>query len=57
LLVGAENAFLAVARREFRAYVHPPHEMIAVVARAGLTHTPVHRGWVWQAEGFARPSV
>jgi len=38
----------------FRAFVHPPADMVAVLNRAGLTTRYQHRGRGWQVVGLAR---
>jgi magnesium-protoporphyrin O-methyltransferase len=54
LLLGAENLLLRLRRREFRAFVHPPARMLAVVEEHGLRQAYAHRPLVWQIAGFER---
>jgi len=49
-----ENSFRRLQRRTFRAFVHPPDAMEAVLAGAGLTAIYRHRGTAWCVVGFER---
>jgi magnesium-protoporphyrin O-methyltransferase len=53
-LLGAQNAVLAVSRKEFRAFVHPPAAMREVLRDHGLDPVMRHEGLVWHAEGAVR---
>jgi magnesium-protoporphyrin O-methyltransferase len=53
-LLGLQNSFLALARKEFRAYVHPPAAMRDVLRDHGLEPVMRHEGVVWHAEGAVR---
>ena len=53
-LVAGENAMLAVMRRDFRAFVHPPAAMVEVVAARGFRPAYDHPGRIWQVKGLAR---
>ena len=53
-IVGAENAFFALTRKEFRTFAHPPQAMIDVLTARGLSPVFAHHGRVWHAEGLAR---
>jgi magnesium-protoporphyrin O-methyltransferase len=52
--VGLQNAGFRIARRQFRAFVHPPAEMLAVLQAGGLDATFAHRGAAWQVAGLER---
>jgi magnesium-protoporphyrin O-methyltransferase len=52
--VATLNALLALGRKEFRTFAHPPQAMVAVVAGRGLRPALVHGGRFWQVEGFSR---
>lgn len=54
LLLGGENLLQRLRRRQFRAFVHPPSRMLAVVEDRGLRQTYAHRPLVWQIAGFER---
>jgi 16S rRNA G966 N2-methylase RsmD len=54
LLLGSENLLLRLRRKEFRAFVHPPARMLAVVEDRGLRQTYAHEPLVWQIAGFER---
>ena len=49
-----ENSYLRLRRRSFRAFVHSPDAMVAVLADAGLTATYRHRGSAWCVVGLER---
>jgi 16S rRNA G966 N2-methylase RsmD len=53
-LLGSENLLLGLRRKEFRAFVHPPARMLAVVEDRGLRQTYAHQPLVWQIAGFER---
>lgn len=54
LLLGTQNLLYRLRRKEFRAFVHPPARMRAVVEERGLAHAYAHRPVVWQIDGFER---
>jgi hypothetical protein len=54
LLVGAQNLFFMLRRKEFRTFAHPPARMLAVVEERGLRRAYAHHPLVWQIAGFAR---
>jgi magnesium-protoporphyrin O-methyltransferase len=56
LAVRGINLVLALMRQQFRSYVHPPEAMRAVVERAGFHVVAEHRGRIWRAVAFTRPS-
>jgi magnesium-protoporphyrin O-methyltransferase len=53
-VVAAQNLVLALRRKEFRAFAHPPSVMLAVLEEHGLRRTFAHRGPVWQVAGLER---
>ena len=53
-LVGWENLVRRLRRNDFRAFVHPPDAMLAVLRREGLTPRYHHRGPVWAVAGLER---
>lgn len=53
-LVALSNAFQALLRRDFRAFVHPPAALLAASERDGLRRTFEHHGFVWQVAGLER---
>jgi hypothetical protein len=46
--VGTQNLLFRMLRRDFRAFVHPPTAMLAVLAEHGLSSVAAHGGTVWQ---------
>lgn len=44
----AGNAWFALRRIDFRAYVHPPDDILAVARRMGFEPVFEHRGRIWQ---------
>lgn len=52
-----ENLRNRVLGREFRAYVHDPAAMVAVVEAAGLRRVMSHRGLTWSVVGFERSAT
>ena len=52
--VAAQNGLLRLAGREFRAFVHLPAAMRAVLADSGLRPVVVHRGAVWEVATASR---
>jgi magnesium-protoporphyrin O-methyltransferase len=57
LYVGAANLKLRLQRREFRAFVHPPRALLAVLERNGLDRTFARRGVVWHVAGMERQAA
>lgn len=53
-VIAAQNTRLRAVRREFRAFAHPPAQMVAVLEDAGLRWQDHRDGLIWQAEAFAR---
>jgi len=50
--VRVQNALLALIRKRFRAYVHPPDRLERAVAEHGLRRTRVVRGRIWETAQF-----
>jgi 16S rRNA G966 N2-methylase RsmD len=57
VLLGSENLLSRMRRKEFRAFVHPPARMLAVVEDRGLRQMYAHEPLVWQIAGFERGSA
>jgi magnesium-protoporphyrin O-methyltransferase len=53
-LLGAQNLFFRLQRKEFRTFAHPPARMLRVVEENGLRLAHTHRPLVWQIAGFER---
>ena len=54
LVVAATNALRGPFGREFRAYVHPPARMKAVLEEAGMRQAWAGGTWIWAVELFER---
>ncbi|HEX7309919.1 MAG TPA: methyltransferase domain-containing protein [Gaiellaceae bacterium] len=52
--VAGANLFMRLLRREYRAFVHPPRAMLAVLERRGLRATFARSSLVWQVAGLER---
>ena len=52
--IALQNAGFRIARKQFRTFVHPPAEMLAVLEAGGLDATFAHRGLAWQVAGLER---
>jgi magnesium-protoporphyrin O-methyltransferase len=55
LLLGVQNGFFRLRRKEFRVFTHPPSRMLAVVEGRGFVRAYEHRPLIWQIAGFERP--
>jgi magnesium-protoporphyrin O-methyltransferase len=53
-VVATQNLLLRLSGREFRAFVHPPAAMLAVLAEHGLRPIAAYRGPLWQVAAGAR---
>lgn len=53
---GMENLVRRLRGNDFRAFVHPPDAMVAVVESQGMTVAYGRRGLSWTVMGFERPS-
>ena len=53
-LLGSENLLSRLRRKRFRAFVHPPAKMLAVVEQRGFRQEYSHHPFVWQIAGFER---
>lgn len=49
-----ENTLFRLVSRQYRAFVHPPEEMVGVLASRGLQPALARRGLVWQVAGLTR---
>jgi 2-polyprenyl-3-methyl-5-hydroxy-6-metoxy-1,4-benzoquinol methylase len=54
LFVAGANLLTRAFREEFRAFVHPPLAMLAVVEERGFRRLLTHQALVWQIAGFER---
>ena len=53
-VLGVQNAILALRKREFRTFAHPPAAMLAVLEERGLRGVYTHGSRVWQVAGLER---
>jgi hypothetical protein len=51
-VMALQNAFFALIRKRFRAFVHTPAELAEAATRAGLRPARVERGFVWETAQF-----
>ncbi|HEX4825089.1 MAG TPA: class I SAM-dependent methyltransferase [Candidatus Polarisedimenticolaceae bacterium] len=56
MFIGGFNAWRRLTGLPFRAHVHPPAAMAAVVERAGLKRQGSAQGFIWAVEVFVRAS-
>jgi 2-polyprenyl-3-methyl-5-hydroxy-6-metoxy-1,4-benzoquinol methylase len=54
MVIGWDNLLRRLRRNDFRAFVHPPEAMLAVLKEQGLTPRLHHRGMVWEVVGLER---
>ena len=54
LFVAAANLVTRAFREKFRAFVHPPSAMLAVLEERRFRRVLTHRALVWQIAGFER---
>ena len=54
LFIAGENLVQRLLRREFRAYVHPPAAMRAVLEQAGMRRSWAGETWIWAVEVYER---
>jgi 2-polyprenyl-3-methyl-5-hydroxy-6-metoxy-1,4-benzoquinol methylase len=54
LIVAGANLLTRAFREEFRAFVHPPSAMLAVLEERGCRPVLTHRALVWQIAGLKR---
>jgi 16S rRNA G966 N2-methylase RsmD len=57
LMFGWDNLRRRLRRNAFRAFVHSPRAMVAVLDAQGLQPTYRHRGWAWCIVGLERSSA
>jgi methyltransferase family protein len=55
-VIAIENAWGRLRGRLFRAYVHPPTAMVAVLEKRGLRRRWSGGTWIWAVEMFERAS-
>ena len=55
--LGWDNLVRRIQRSDFRAFVHRPDAMLAVLEAQGLTPRYRHHGKVWDVVGLAREAV
>ena len=53
-VLAIQNLALALMRREFRTFAHPPAAMLRVLEERGLRPTFADHGFVWHVEGLER---
>ena len=51
---GAENVYRRMTGNDFRAFIHPPKEMIRAAESDGLAVTYRQHAWDWDVVGLAR---
>jgi 2-polyprenyl-3-methyl-5-hydroxy-6-metoxy-1,4-benzoquinol methylase len=56
-VVWASNASMAMRRRDFRAYVHQPAAMVAVLTDRGFQPVLERRGMIWEVRALQRPDA
>ena len=54
LAFGFDNLVRRLRHNDFRAFVHPPQAMLAVVESQGMPLTYRHQGLSWTVVGFER---
>jgi magnesium-protoporphyrin O-methyltransferase len=54
VVIGWDNLMRRLRRNAFRAFVHPPAAMVAVLREHGLTPHYHHRGLAWELVGLER---
>lgn len=52
--LGLNNVVMRLTGQEYRAFVHPPREMLRVLEEQGLRTAYTHRGLVWHVAGLTR---
>jgi magnesium-protoporphyrin O-methyltransferase len=52
---GFDNLVRRLRHNSFRAFVHPPEAMVAIVESQGLALSYRHRGLWWTVVGFEQP--
>ena len=53
-VIGWDNVVRRLRRNDFRAFVHPPEAMLAVLRQQGLRPRYHHRGLAWEVVGLQR---
>jgi magnesium-protoporphyrin O-methyltransferase len=54
LVVAGANTLRRLSGRAFRAYVHPPARMNAVLERSGMRQVSAGGTWIWAVEAYER---
>lgn len=54
-MVALENFLYRLRRNPFRAFVHPPHSMSAVLEAAGFVRAARHETFLWALDLYHRP--
>ncbi len=52
--LGWDNLVRRIQKSDFRAFIHPPEAMLAVLERQGLTPRYRHHGKIWSVVGLVR---
>jgi magnesium-protoporphyrin O-methyltransferase len=52
--MAANNLVMRLSGHEYRAFAHPPREMLRVLREQGLRPTYRHRGLLWHVAGLTR---
>jgi hypothetical protein len=53
-VIAVQNAGMRMLRWEYRAFIHPPSAMLAVLHDRGLRTAFAHEGATWQVTGLIR---
>lgn len=53
-LVATQNAVLALTRRQYRTFAHPPEAMLGILEKRGMRAELQYAGRLWQVEGLVR---
>ena len=56
VVVRLQNGLLALMRKRFRTFVHPPRELARAAEKHGLRLARVERGFVWETAQFIADS-
>jgi len=56
VVVRLQNGLLALMRKRFRTFVHPPRELERAAEKHGLRLARVERGFVWETAQFIADS-
>ena len=53
-VIGADNLWRRLRGNSFRAFTHPPQDMMRVLHDAGLRTSYEHHGRIWTVAGLER---